>query len=137
MERLLNTEPFYNYDDFKKVCFERPDLVILLKNIIPDANTLYSKIRNKENLLCLIADDGLERLSFHKRENHRCLNNTFIDIYYFELKRNTGYLAFYKYGKKWTIKSFKINDHKLADISKSPEMRRTLKALGLSRRKIK
>lgn len=131
MEILRPSQIYNAYEELKKACLEKPDQIVLGKDVLSDANALYGKIKKKRDLLSVIVNDELENLRFHKKVGHLRFIGIDIYVYYFERKSITGYIAFFNYQGKWTIKSFKINDIQLGEISKSQPMLKVLKELKL------
>ncbi|MDH4318550.1 MAG: hypothetical protein OEV64_09195 [Desulfobulbaceae bacterium] len=108
--------PYYNYDEFRKACGEDMQNVIWINPVPKDAKELFN-LKNKQELLLFIYNDGLESLSFKNTKpwenNPRKDKPVFVDAYEFRSLGKLGYLAFfYNEAGKWIIKSFHLSENR-------------------------
>ena len=129
-------EPCYDFNEFRRICREKPKSIILWRGVEKRA---YTELNLKKNqMFALIGrEDGLEKLSFI--EPPKPLKNNpkiLIDRYEFYLNDLNGYLAILKdIYERWNLKSFHKNIKEvIGDCSKSPQMLKTLKELGISKK---
>jgi hypothetical protein len=126
---LAEGDPCYSFDELKLDCLRKPEIINLYLDVLDDAFRDF-KIRGRCELLALIGNDEFDKRRFNIKTVHDKNPKLFIDSYLFEINRKEGYLAFFKRNNKWTIKSFHESAFQIGDISKSPKMLDTLKALG-------
>lgn len=109
--------PFYNFEEFRRICGEEPSKVFVSEDAVKDAREYFS-LNSRIEILNFINEAELKNLEFKNTKpwenNPDKSNEIMVDAYEFRSCAKKGYLAFFfnKKTEKWSVKSFHLSEER-------------------------
>ena len=131
------------YDEFVQTCAEKPGKIHVWSCVVKDASEHF-RLHTKGEIISFIGNKGLSEVRFLEKKPLKGTKLKDVEIivfsFEFEAIKKFGYLAFFKspINKNFVIKSFHLSYRQtIGDVSRSPLLKKTQKAIGVSKTDLK